>query len=322
MKQQISFLICLSVIFSAPIYSQIAIDYEKKTNWISIPSEVGDHQVDVFYVYPTILFSKTPENMSLEDEELKKLARGVYIEQSGVFKNECNVFAPYYAQMSIAVLSLTGPEYDRYFNLAYEQVKSAFQYYMKNKNQGRPFFLAGHSQGSLMLLQLMKDLFDEEELQQQLIAAYTIGYSITDEDLQKYPWLKIAQKDDDNGVIITYNTQSPDATGSPVLLPSAHCINPLSWTTQTTHASKELNKGAVFFNTDENIDQEIPQYTDAQIREDGALIVTGPNPDDFYVEGKNAFPKGVFHKYDYQFFYRNLEENIQTRKSSYLKSKE
>jgi len=322
MKPQISLLLSLSIVFSLPIYSQNSIDFGKKSNWISFPDEIREHQVDVFYVYPTILFSKTPENMNTSDEELRKLARGVFTEQSGVFKNECNVYAPYYAQMSIAVLSLTGPEYNQHFNLAYEQVKSAFLYYIKNENQGKPFFLAGHSQGSLMLLNLMKEMFDDKELKKQLIAAYIIGYSITADDLKNYPWLNIAQSDDDTGVIITYNTQSPDATGSPVLLPTAACVNPLNWTTQKTYASADLNLGAVFFNEAEQIDQEIPHYTDAQIGENNALLVTGPDPNNFYTEGVSFFPIGVFHKYDYQFFYRNLEQNIQIRKVSFLNSLE
>jgi hypothetical protein len=316
MKLQLILIALITIYFSNNIKSQNHLDYSLKSNWVN--TDENTKEVDVFYVYPTVFFSKTPQNMDISNKELREEAIGVYKEQCSIFNNSCNIYAPFYEQMSIAVLSLEGDEYNKYFIHAYEQVKASFLYYMKHHNNGKPFFLAGHSQGSLMLLELMKDIFNEDELQKQLIAAYTIGYSLTTEDINSHPWLKVAKKENDLGVIITYNTQSPNATGSPVLMPTAHCVNPLSWTQKTTLASKELNKGAVFFNEKEELDKEILQYTDAQVREDGALIVSTPNPDDFYTEGKSFFPKGVYHKYDYQFFYRNLEENVEKRKEAYL----
>ncbi|MBU2556782.1 MAG: DUF3089 domain-containing protein [Bacteroidetes bacterium] len=295
------------------IQSQTIADYSKSSAWISQP-EIINHKADVFYVYPTIYFSNTPANMQLSDDSLKEKAVGIYKEQASVFENDCNIFAPYYPQMSIAVLNIEGAEFDKHFNIAYSQVKAAFQYYLENLNDGRPFFIAGHSQGSLMILQMMK----EKLINEQLIAAYVIGYSVTNEDLKQHPWLKIAQKSNDIGVIITYNTQSPDATGSPVLLEGAHCVNPLNWTTKTTYAADSLNQGAVFFDEKENPQPAILHYTDAQVGSDGALVVSSPNPDDFYVAGKSAFPRGVYHRYDYQFFYRNLQENIRARKNAYF----
>ena len=83
---------------------------------------------------------------------------------------------------------------------------------------GAPFFIAGHSQGSLNLLEVMKEQFHDQKLNSKLVAAYLIGYSVTDDDLEQYPWLKIAKSENDLGVIITYNTQSVDAKDSPVLL--------------------------------------------------------------------------------------------------------
>ena len=296
--------------------SQTVADYSKPSTWISQP-EIINHKADVFYVYPTVYFSNTPANMELSDDDLKEKAVGVYKEQASIFEGECNIFAPYYPQMSIAVLSIQGAEYDKYFTIAYSQVKAAFQYYLENLNEGRPFFIAGHSQGSLMILQMMK----EKLINEQLIAAYVIGYSVTNEDLKQHPWLKIAQKSNDIGVIITYNTQSPDATGSPVLLDGANCVNPLIWTTQTTYAPETFNKGAVFFDEKENPNPAIMHYTDAQVRSDGALIVTTPDPDDFYVAGKSAFPRGVYHRYDYQFFYKNLQQNVKERKMAFFEKK-
>jgi len=311
---KLSYLLLFVLFLSTqPIQSQSTIDFSTPAAWISKPEKISC-DADVFYVYPTVFFSEKAENMKLSDEALKAKAVGVYKEQASIFDGECNIFAPYYPQMSIAVLALDGDEFDNCFNVAYSEVKAAFKYYLEHLNNGRPFFIAGHSQGSLMILQLMKD----ELMNEQLIASYIIGYSVTNEDLKQHPWLKIAQKSNDIGVIITYNTQSPDAKGSPVLLEGANCVNPLLWTTQTTYAPASLNEGAVFFDEEENPNPAIMHYTDAQVRSDGALIVTTPDPDDFYVAGKSAFPRGVYHRYDYQFFYKNLQQNVKERKMAFF----
>ncbi len=305
-------------IFYAPLISKAQhsnpeINYAQTENWIFIPDDPQRYECDVFYVYPTVFFGDTAANMDLNSPELREKALGVAIEHSGVFSEVANVYAPFYSQVSIAVLSLDDQESKPYMDIAFKDVETAFEYYIEHLNNGRPFFLAGHSQGSDMLLMLMKKHFNDDDLANQLIAAYTIGFSITDEELAENPWMKIAQKKDDLGVIITYNTQSPDATGSPVLLPGAKCVNPLSWNTTLRYAPKAFNLGAAFFNDDHKINTTIIEYTDAIIDKNGALAVSGPDPDDFYEPGVSFFPRGVFHAYDYNFFYFNLKENVKTR---------
>ena len=146
----------------------------------------------------------------------------------------------------------------------------------------------------MILIDMMKKMFDQPELQERLVAAYLIGYSVTSDDLANHPWMKLAQRTDDVGVIITYNTQSENATGSPVLLPGAQCVNPLNWTTSSEIAPKELNLGALFFNDAGEIDSIVPQFTSAWINEKGALVAPIPTID-LYSGG--SFPRGIYHKY-------------------------
>ena len=111
------------------------------------------------------------------------------------------------------------------------------------------------------------------------------------------------------------DTQAPGTTGSPVLLPGAFCINPLSWTTEETPANKLLNLGTVFFNdTTSQIEREIPHYAGAWVDpETGALVTTVPEELDV-----GSFPPGVYHRYDYSLWYRNLEANVKARCEKYL----
>ena len=291
-------------------------DYAKDSGWV-VRTESIDKPVDVFYVYPTIYPEKSPKNMDVRRPDLQAAAKHLMLAQAGVFSNSANLFAPYYRQVTFAELD---PEEDtfhnQYFRIGADDVHRAFDYYLTHINRDRPFILAGDSQGSVVLLDLMRRRFFEPSLQKRLVAAYLIGYSVTPDDLKRYPWLKVAQKADDTGVIISFNTQAPGATGSPVLRPGAACINPLNWKTDETPADKSLNLGAVFFNDKTNkIEREIPHYAGAKIDKKSCALNTNP-PEKLEL---GSFPAGVYHKYDYAFWYRNLQKNVADRINAYLK---
>lgn len=191
---------------------------------------------------------------------------------------------------------------------------------MEYKNEGQPIILAGFSQGADLCIRLLKDKFEDPALQEQLVACYAIGWSITDEELSEYPWLKFASSKDDTGVIIAFNSEAESVTDS-MMIPAGTrslCINPLNWTTDSTPADKSLNLGACFTDYDGNITEEIPELTGAYIDpERGALKVTDVKPED-YPAGLYIFEDGIYHLYDYQFFYRNLQENVAVRIAAYM----
>lgn len=284
-------------------------NYSESYYWASFPTLI-EKGVDVFYVYPTVFGGTGEMNMDITNDDLRSLVRNVIPQQAAVFNNNCNIYIPYYQQMAFDGLFLSAEESAQYFSIGLADIEEAFDYYMNNLNNGRPFILAGHSQGSMVLIQLMKDKFNKPELMNKLVAAYIIGYSVTDDDLAQCEWLKIAESADDIGVIITYNTQSEFATGSPVLLPNAHCVNPLNWKNTSEYAPKEMNLGAVFFNANGEIDTTITQFTDARIDDNGALVA---GTADINIYTPPSWPAGVYHRYDYSFFFNNLIENVGVR---------
>ncbi|WP_165077578.1 DUF3089 domain-containing protein, partial [Methanogenium sp. MK-MG] len=178
--------------------------------------------------------------------------------------------------------------------------------------EGRPFIIAGHSQGTMALIELIKNRFgDDEALRNRMVAAYLIGYTVTDVDL-KAAGLTAAERADDTGVVVTYNTQSPTSVGGPMLMDGAHCINPLNWKTDDTYAPKSENMGARFYNDSTGVLlREVDNYCDAQINlTTGALTTTIPEGEELDI---GAYPEGVYHRYDYAFWYRNLEQNVGDR---------
>ena len=141
----------------------------------------------------------------------------------------------------------------------------------------------------------------------------------TEEELEEYPHLNAAQGEDDTGVIVSFNSEAEEITDS-MMIPQGTktiAINPLNWKTDSTPADKSLNLGACFTDYSGEIKEEIPELTGAYLDETrGALKVTDVTPEE-YPAGLDLFEDGIYHLYDYQFFYRNLQENVKTRLDAY-----
>lgn len=96
---------------------------------------------------------------------------------------------------------MTPQEREPYLEIAYNDVREAFLYYLEHYNEGNPIVLAGFSQGADMCLRLLKDVFEDDSLQERLVACYAIGWQISDEELENYPQLKMAQNETDTGLL-------------------------------------------------------------------------------------------------------------------------
>ncbi len=296
--------------------TEAAPDYSDAANWAYLETESVNKTADVFFICPSVYGGSDDAcNMSLSDAETKESFVGAINMEKGIYDADSRFFAPYYRQIGLNVYEMPEADREPWLETAYADVRDAFLYYMENYNEGRPIVLAGFSQGADMCLRLMKDLFDDESLADQLVACYAIGWRITEEDVQEYPQLKMASGEKDTGVIVSFNSEAENITDS-LMIPAGtktYAINPLNWKTDSTPADRSLNLGACFTDYSGEITTEIPELTGAYIDETrGALKVPDVSPED-YPAGLSIFTDGVYHLYDYQFFYRNLQENVQVR---------
>ena len=195
------------------------VDADGKLTMIPFTLARKKQKVDCFYVYPTL--SNDPggnSDLVPNDEE-----RFVVKAQFARFGSVCKTYAPMYRQITLTALrtAMTGAPNPGDFKLAYEDVRASFKYYLASINKGRPFVLVGHSQGSRMLTQLVKDEIDGKPVQKQLLSAMLIGSNVlvpagkdVGGDFKSVP---LCRSDNQTGCAITYvsfRAESPPPANS------------------------------------------------------------------------------------------------------------
>ncbi len=298
--------------------AQDALDYADADNWAYFG--IGeDKDADLFLICPTVDMNDE-FNMSMDDEDTKASFLGALNMERGIYEESTRMYAPYYRQAAMKVYSLDREEWEPYMELAYSDVSAAFAWYLEHENEGRPIVLAGFSQGADMCYRLLEEYFGDEELYDQLVAVYAIGWPCTEELTAQYPQIRPAQGADDFGVVISFDCEAPEVTET-FISPAgqrAFGINPLNWRTDETAADKSENLGACFTDYNGEIRSEQESlcgcYIDA---ERGAVKVTDVDPAE-YAPIVPGLPYGAYHVYDYQFFFRNLQQNVAERLASYM----
>lgn len=302
-------------------------DYSNPGNWLNIPSQ-DTFGIDIFYLYPTA-YKKGANSgdtniCAIDNSTMRKGALSAYNRTATAFETVGNIYAPFYRQADAQyIFSLPADSAQMVIgDIPASDAIAAFDYYLKNYNKGRPFILAGHSQGSNILLFLLSDYLRNNPAYERMIAAYVIGYTVTDKYLSANPPLKFAEGPDDLGVIISYNTEAANAIGNPVVLPSALCINPILWI--RGEATAETSEGLGSWMPDQTGKfKKVPQYADATISTTASgakvLVCKTANENEIaIIDSLSGFPVGVYHSFDYPFYYFNIRENAANRVNRYL----
>lgn len=296
------------------------INYAKTIFWYDYEHQFSKKKVDIFYVYPTVNSKPLSNKKGIHSytdiykaEVRQEAVKNQHYNKYVYAGNDFNFFAPYYRQMTTKVFEMSKSQMNRKAQLSISDIRDAFHYYMEYFNNGRRFILLGHSQGSFMLLELLKHGMTEEQ-RKRMVAAYLIGYEIKQHDLDGFPdKVKPAQGETDTNVIVSFNSVVNVNAGSPLFAETVVCINPLNWKTDGTFADKSLHKGIVRYNKSIGDYTITPQYTSAQI-ENHLLVCHDVDPLVCYKEEiKKPFPLGNLHFADSWLFAENVKENMRKR---------
>ena len=294
-------------------------DYADTQLWYQPINRTAEKDVDVFYIISTCSFDWKTEKGEVchfmnPTDSAQRAYMNPYMEEGNLlFAPECNFYAPYYRQISMESWYEDSAEIENRFAYAMKDVVKAFRYYMEHFNNGKPFVLAGHSQGGKAVIELLKHTLTPEEYD-RMIAAYVFGYSITQEELDTYPMLKPVENTTDRGVICFNTISRPDAVSS-LFRNNVVCVNPLSWTTDTTYAPATENRGSLFFKPETLSFDTLVQQVGVRIDEPThCLMIDGLNDTLYYVDAVGKlFPMGNYHLYEQNLYALNLQYNLARR---------
>lgn len=301
-------------------------DYSMPVTWAALPGQTDeadllpadslvDRQatapVDVFFLHPTSYTGKRGDrnwNAAVSNADVnERTDDGAIKFQATIFNGVGKVYAPRYRQGHLHMYYTKDTVSARKaMNLAYEDVRRAFQYYWENYNDGRPVIVAAHSQGTNHAERLLREFFDGQPRQQQLVAAYLVGMPIRKGAFEQIPACETAGQ---TGCFTSWRTfkrgfEPENIPHGPEIV----ATNPLLWRLDNTYAPDSLNIGAVL----NPFDRIYPEASDAQAHR-GVIWASKPKfKGSLFLTGKN------YHIGDYNIYYLNIRKNAEKRADEYL----
>jgi len=351
-------------------------DYSQPASWAALPGKVpgpnattfvlggqtlrpaAKPAADAFYVHPTTFqpsaawgYMKTViGNGSPRDAATVKAVDTAVKQQASALSSTARIFAPRYQQVSaMTFMETQGGKNQQALDVAFADVRAAFEYYVKNYNPGlaRPLFLMGHSQGSTMVSRLLKEvILPDPKLRGRIVAAYLLGELFGSDSFGA--GFRSCSGAEDTGCFVSWasaarGAKAKYACGAPKVnsdckaapthtqAAAAVCNNPLIWQLATpgesgTYAGQEMNLGTGPFPLPEvsslspSSGNFVVHWADGQCDGKGILRVS-PNSSanmnyegfDVPVEIGEALGKGDYHVWDVALYWADLRENAKAR---------
>ncbi|MFT6751012.1 MAG: hypothetical protein ACJA2O_001193 [Candidatus Azotimanducaceae bacterium] len=295
----------------------------------------GEGKVDTFFIHPTgYLNSASWMSPMDKDTGTEENTQWMMANQASAYNGCCNVYAPRYREATIFSYFESPEQRDALLGFAYRDVKRAFEYYLENYNEGRPFIIASHSQGTHHAKRLLKEVIDTSDLHERMVASYMIGavqIPISPTWFNSMQHITACESANALHCVVHWDTMAEGSAG--VERPQEGlCTNPLTWRVNEDMADAALNEGAVvpggkyileFGKTEDlatgqkftHLGAPRPGQTAAQCR-DGTLFVTSQSGNDF--DSTDGMGDGSYHGLDYALFYMNIHSNAKLKVETYL----
>jgi hypothetical protein len=285
-------------------------------------------RASVFFIHPTSYLSKDKWNGPIDDADSQWRTSLFVQTQASAFNQIGAIWAPRYRQATVGAFLSERPDAEMAISLAYHDVSSAFDQFLKEAPADRPIILAAHSQGSLHLARLLRERVAGSPTARRIAAAYVIGWPLsTVIDLPRMG-LPACRTAADSGCILAWQSFSepaepkqlmriydasmgPNGTsraGTPIL-----CVNPLTGNAGDA-APASANLGTLLSNAQFGNVRIEPKKVSARCDERGLLLI-GENPPDLppYV-----LPGNNYHVFDYALFWANIRADAERRLDAFM----
>lgn len=310
-------------------------DYGVETSWVARPGMARNPSLwlpqgmqggtpgnaSIFYVHPTTYLDRDRWNAPLHSGGQTEFRTRLFVQsQASAFNAAGEIWAPHYRQAAYGAFLLGSEDAQRALELAYSDVRAAFDYFLGQMPEGEPIILAAHSQGALHLMRLLQER--ATRLNGRLVAAYVVGWPISvTADLSSLS-ARACSSADQPGCILSWmsfgDPANPDLildqwrktkgpTGGPRRREDILCVNPLTGTLNGT-APPEANPGILV--PDANLVSARLQPGGVGARcEKGLLLLEGDIPP----LGPYVLPGNNYHVYDYALFWNAIRQDAGRR---------
>jgi len=282
-------------------------DYADSTQWYIVDRQ---GEADLFYVISTetgdhMIGDDTCHYADTRDDYLRGRMRHEMHAVDSFYSGRLNYYSPYYRQVSMQSWATEEMAMAR-LPLAMSDCVRSWNYYITHLNQGRPFILAGFSQGAYALMQIMKDMPDS--VANRMVAAYFIGYKVTAEDTASCRHLRSAVSATDTGVSICFNSAKTPECDIPIVSGgNIFCINPVNWRTDT------VSSPFILYGRRNNDTLSVSLDPESRL-----CLVSG------YTNDKPMPIIGVpgnYHHMELKFYYPYIRQNMADRVAAFLEKK-
>ena len=308
-------------------------DYTQASSWVARPGLPNDPaqwlpdgvapaggNAAIFFIHPTTYLRNDRWNAPLQAGGDTSFRTNLFVRsQASAFNGVGQIWAPHYRQAAYGAFLLDSADAKSALDFAYRDVSAAFDQFLKEAGS-RPIILAGHSQGALHLMRLLRER--KAELGDRLVAAYVVGWPIdTKSDL---PALGVpaCRQQADTHCILSWMSFAEPANPSLILEQwmrtrglnggERHrryilCVNPISGS-QNGPAPAAANPGTLVptsgFMSANLVAGQVGGHCDK-----GLLMVDGEVP----ALGPYVLPGNNYHVYDYALFWGAIRRDAERR---------
>ena len=276
----------------------------------------------VFFVHPTSYLESTHWNAPLDDSEAQARARTFLRGMASPFASASAIWAPRYRQATFGAFLTDKPEGVRAIDAAYADVARAFDHFVAEIEPDTPIVLAGHSQGALHVLSLLRERIAGTPLQSRIAIVYAIGWPISLAHDLPALGLPACATSGQSGCVVSWSSFAEPADPGEWLEPYRQsagfdgrrrgdgpvlCTNPLTGGTGG-EAPARANLGMLRPSEDLTSGVLVPGGVPARCAASGLLLIGDP-PE----LGPYVLPGNNYHVYDIPLFWANLQQDVPRR---------
>ena len=291
----------------------------------------SDDKAVVFFIHPTSYLARERWNGPLDDTDTNRRSDYYLRGMASAFNGQAQVWAPRYRQAAFGAFLTDKAEGEMALDTAYLDVRQAFDAFLAATPADAPIVLAGHSQGALHLMHLLKDRVAGTPLAARVVAAYPIGWPISIEHDLPAMGLPGCGQSDATGCIMTWSSFAEPA--DPQLILEAYrtrpaldgkakdarpvlCTNPLTGTVGGK-APTTANLGTLKPSDDLKGGELIAKAAPARRDATTGLLMIGDPPE----LGPYVLPGNNYHIYDIPLFWANLRADVARRTAAWEKAR-